>query len=1227
MLIFKNWREKSRARKLYQQLKDHFDDDFYNTQNPDVRVANVDPLAHYIEYGWKEGRDPSPDFSTRLYLEENPDVKAENVNPLWHYVRYRKAQKHRSAPTVEEQDDRSVIESEFDAEYYQFSFPETSAPDDPLDHFLNQGWKDGKDPNSWFSTQYYLEHNPDVKAAGINPFVHYLQAGRHETRDALPSAIPKTVYSEQVKATQPGRYFEKFDPDIGLNRQPLAKVLAYYLPQFHSIPENDEFWGEGFTEWRNVARGQPRFEGHVQPRIPRDLGFYNLDDPEIMRRQINLAKAAGLHGFCFYYYWFGGKRVLEKPIEHILADPTLDIPFTLMWANENWTRTWDGMEKEVLLQQDYDPEKDADLVDDLARHFQDSRYIRVEDRPLFFIYRPGQIPDAASTILKWRRLFESRHQMSPLILMAQGFGDTDPGLYGLDGAIEFPPHKICAGLDNRVDAVKLLDEEFSGQILNYDEVVDRAKSEPSPDFPLIRTTTPYWDNEARRPGRGMAMNGSTPSKFGAWVRQAIAFARNNPVHGEAIVAVNAWNEWAEGAYLEPDTHYGAAYLNALSREVHGVRRLRKGSPYKLVLVGHDAYRHGAQILVANLARTMICQFGVEVVILLCDPGPMLEEYEALCETHVLTDDADLTKDLIQSLAARGFGQAIVNSTVSGWTTPMLKEAAFHVTNLVHELGRLIHEYDLTEAARAIVDSSDRIIFPAGVVRDNFLDVVGDAVGDVELSPQGLYKADLLSAQRQDGGIRDELGLPPDAKIVINVGYGDLRKGFDQFVATAQTLCGMRDDVWFVWLGGLSGEVELWFMPEVMSAEHAGRFRFVGHVEDVKRWYEAADVFFLSAREDPFPSVVLEALAVGLPVVGFAGAGGCDMLIGEYGTLVAKADTAAAAGAISTLIDQPAPAREDAVLGRRKEVAENYLFDAYAHSLLKPSNGTLLERLSVIVPNFNYAHCLEDRLKTIFAQSYPVFEIIVLDDASTDGSVEVIERIARTEDRQIKLVVNEENSGSPFKQWRRGLELARGDYIWIAEADDIAAPEFLSTLMMSMQTASADLGFSDSWQIDQDGQKLGDSYKGYANAIRGNGFNESFVTNGLNMLERYLAVKNIILNVSSVVFRKEALKVAMARAGSDLDEMKVAGDWRLYSEICTADNQMVYEAQALNGHRRHATSVTHALDAERHLSEIAGMQELVSGVVDVDDETATAQKAHLAEARATLEGAWGKKDGD
>ena len=294
--------------------------------------------------------------------------------------------------------DAQVIREDFDVAFYLSCFPQDAAPADPIQHYLDIGWHEGRDPAPWFSTRFYLAAHADIRAAGMNPFVHYCQWGGKEGR-AIPVIVRATdsPYEVHSVATSPGKLFEEFDPTIGLKRKPRAKVLAYFLPQFHPIPENDYFWGKGFTEWRNLPRGEPRFEGHIQPKIPRDLGCYDLVESDVYRRQIEMARQAGIHGFCFYHYWFDGKRVLEKPMEKILADPSLDFPFVIMWANENWTRTWEGDDREVLLKQSYHRDDEAPFIDDLARHFKDPRYIRIGDRPLFFIYRPGHIPDAPDT--------------------------------------------------------------------------------------------------------------------------------------------------------------------------------------------------------------------------------------------------------------------------------------------------------------------------------------------------------------------------------------------------------------------------------------------------------------------------------------------------------------------------------------------------------------------------------------------------------------------------------------------------------------------------------------------------------------------------------------------------------------------------------------------------------------------------------------------------------------
>jgi hypothetical protein len=392
-------------------------------------------------------------------------------------------------------------------------------------------------------------------------------ASADELRTAL---LDKGMAAEIRKFTNPGPEFEEFDPAIARGRRPRVKALAYYLPQFHEIPENNEWWGRGFTEWTNVARGAPRFVGHYQPRIPRDLGFYSLTDRAVLKRQAETARAAGIHGFCFYYYWFGGRRLLEKPLEGFLRSPEIDIDYCLMWANEPWTRRWDGAEEHVLMSQNYDKDEGEAFVDALVRHFQDHRYIRIGGRPLFLVYKPDRIPDAGERFARWREQFRRRHGEEPLIFLAQTRRDIDPASYGLDGAIGFPPHGLTA--ESIVDRrnLNILDRDFHGSVHSYETMMRNALSEPTHPFPLIPAVMPGWDNDARRPGGGMVVHGASPEKYEEWLDHAARYALDHPVFGESFVAINAWNEWAEAAYLEPDIYYGAAYLNATARALCGI---------------------------------------------------------------------------------------------------------------------------------------------------------------------------------------------------------------------------------------------------------------------------------------------------------------------------------------------------------------------------------------------------------------------------------------------------------------------------------------------------------------------------------------------------------------------------------------------------------------------------------------------------------------------------------
>jgi len=354
-----------------------------------------------------------------------------------------------------------------------------------------------------------------------------------------------------------------------------VRLIAFYLPQFHAIAENDQWWGAGFTEWTNVTKALPRFTGHYQPRLPGALGFYDLSHSEILRRQAELARAYGLEGFCFHHYWFAGRRLLERPLENLLADRRIDLPFCVNWANENWTRRWDGSESSILLAQNHTPEDDLAFARSLEPLFDDPRYIRISGRPLLMLYRPSLLPDAAATVLRWREHFDRKGE-NPFIVMPQVFDDNDPRRYGMDAAAGFPPHRARSNL-GRVFPDGLFDAGYRSDVISYDELARESAAYRPAEFRLFPGVCPDWDNEARSPGRGQALLGSTPAKYGAWLEMASRWAIDTAPPEERIVFINAWNEWAEGTYLEPDRHHGHAYLAETARALSRIAAHPAGS--------------------------------------------------------------------------------------------------------------------------------------------------------------------------------------------------------------------------------------------------------------------------------------------------------------------------------------------------------------------------------------------------------------------------------------------------------------------------------------------------------------------------------------------------------------------------------------------------------------------------------------------------------------------------
>lgn len=371
------------------------------------------------------------------------------------------------------------------------------------------------------------------------------------------------------------------------------KAIAFYLPQFHTIPENDAAYGAGFTEWTNTKKAKPLFDGHNQPRTPLDEDYYCLLDDGVMERQAALAKQYGVYGFCYYHYWFkNGKKLLEKPLEAMLHNPAVDIPFCLCWANENWSKRWDGGNNEVIVEQDYGDQADLQQhVDYLCEFFRDPRYIKENGAPLLLLYKPELIPNLKTVVRTIRRRAkENGFPDVKLIVQYPKFYFDGAGLGLFDAFIQFEPRFIqdyendvnrsamkkriktallklgLTGLVGRVE--KKLGAKAVGTataqltIREYDRDWDAILRYPVTDKRMIAGAFVDWDNTPRNKN-GLCYTGASPAKFERYMTQLA-----DKIHREyayPYVFVNAWNEWAEGAYLEPDQKNGYGYLEALAR--------------------------------------------------------------------------------------------------------------------------------------------------------------------------------------------------------------------------------------------------------------------------------------------------------------------------------------------------------------------------------------------------------------------------------------------------------------------------------------------------------------------------------------------------------------------------------------------------------------------------------------------------------------------------------------
>jgi len=419
---------------------------------------------------------------------------------------------------------------------------------DPWEHYTLLGRAEGRIAGVslrvlQFDRDWYLKRNPDVAVAGVDPFQHFTRDGILHGRDSSSFKGLGDIEPEPLVYTDP-------------LAAPEVRLVAFYLPQFHPNPEDHCGWEPGFTEWANMSLGRPFYAEHDQPRLPGELGCHDLRSSRVIRRQVELARSHGIHGFCFYWV---GKRLLEQPVQQFLADSSMDISFCFCWASEKWTHRWDGLDQDVLTAQNHSLEDDLAFIEEVSRAFADPRYIRVDDKPMLVIYRPELLPDTLATVARWRDWCRAKGIGEIHLCSPGAFGGAPLSKTGMDATIEFPP---ATGTNQEITpAVPSRDPAFTGQINSYLVAAKAAGGYVRGSNLEYRGVMPGWDNTASRMERGVSFYGATPELYSEWLNHALEETRRNLPAAHRLVFVNAWNDWSEGAYLEPDARHGHAYLN------------------------------------------------------------------------------------------------------------------------------------------------------------------------------------------------------------------------------------------------------------------------------------------------------------------------------------------------------------------------------------------------------------------------------------------------------------------------------------------------------------------------------------------------------------------------------------------------------------------------------------------------------------------------------------------
>lgn len=639
-------------------------------------------------------------------------------------------------------------------------------------------------------------------------------------------------------------------------------------------------------------------------------------------------------------------------------------------------------------------------------------------------------------------------------------------------------------------------------------------------------------------------------------------------------------------------YFNSTYLKETYNQHVSINAISK----KIILVSHDAHPYGAQYLALNILKELIEVLHYDVEVILAGSGDLVNEFEKLCIVHhVYKLNSNEQSELFQYLKKKGFSKVIANTGVVGNIVENLNSHGFDIISLIHEMSGTIKKLNLFKSMEKISVNSKKVIFPTLIVKNDILKTLKMDIDKIEIKPQGLFRKNKYKYIKNEAKEKlcKELGISINSEIILNIAYGDERKGLDLFIKIASNTIQKSEKYHFVWVGGYNQIFMKKLKESTIYQNISNNIHFVGYQKEIEHYYAGSDFFFLSSREDPFPSVILDAMNCFLPVVGFANSGGIEELV-QDDLLLNKNNISESSNKFFKLITN----KELRKIGENNEIliSEKFSFHKYVIDLLAFLNEEI-PKVSVIVPCYNHELFIKERLESIMCQSAYIYEIIFLDDKSTDNSVSIAKEILQNSSLQYKIIINKENSGSPFKQWKKGINLAQSEIIWIAEGDDTCSDNFLSTLVPYFDDPLVNIATSKVYMIDENGNVNKELFTSYFENTYPNKFSQSYIRTGNDEVNEQLGAFSTIINASGVLIRKSSFGDMLNKS----QDFKMCGDWLIYLE-CIKNAKIAYDVNAINYFRRHSTSqVTKIEGTEAYFKEREEISKYVLSNYNIDDE--------------------------